>query len=254
MKDNSITINGVMLNEFIKDKELVSSQVDREKLLAENTPAVSQYKKPRNRYRQHWEENGECKIMGQVDVNIEQYKQHAIRVLKNKDLKRFVVVFLLCQKDDDYINTGIMSKKIERLQKENNLDLPKNITNACRYHVEQLEKTQLGKHMYRTDGRFPSWKIIPESKELLTIQRAFNLANLKAGGKLVKYEGEEDKVEEEKQEIEVKEPKPIMPKYQKVEKQPADIMAQVLPLLEKLEHVIKVDGDLNIHIHVGGKS
>lgn len=250
MSKKGITVEGVMLEEYLKDNDELTEKIETEKLFKANTPTAKPYFKPRSRYDETIEKNGRVKILGQREINKAGQDSELIRLLKKKRYKQACFVVLLCDEGDNFITPGHVGQRFLTISEMNGIKIVKNLTSVCRWHIRNLLKTQL-RHYLETNENKKKYKITNEGKDTLTFHKGYNLMNLIAGNG--KKDGKIDgipkfqKVNEPVTEKVETETRGNTPKIISEEKFSLD---KLLDAAKKLENLITVQGDLNININI----
>jgi hypothetical protein len=176
---NPITVNGVILSEYIKDHDKIISRIRGETLKKEGNDKVSLYQKPKIRYKNHHEKNGEIKIMGNYELSIENYENYLKKeLLGTNSLSNLCVIVLLCDSEHEYYTSLLISKILIKYAKKFDVPFNRNLEFAVRARLGAIKKSVLSEYMSipeRKVGTATRYKLIPQAKNL-TLEKALELA------------------------------------------------------------------------------
>lgn len=110
-----ITVNGIKIDEFMKDKDEISEQIEREKLVSENTPEISVYRKSRERYKPHNEKNGKVRELNQKEINESVYEETMCKLLRNMKYKHAIVVFFMASGNTSWTTQRTVREEFIRI-------------------------------------------------------------------------------------------------------------------------------------------
>jgi hypothetical protein len=177
---NPITVNGVILSEYIKDHDKIISRIRGETLKKEGNDKVSLYQKPKIRYKNHHEKNGEIKIMGNYELSIENYENYLKKeLLGTNSLSNLCVIILLCDSRHEKYTSRIIGNILIEYSKKLNIPVNKNLEFAVRARLGALKKSALADHMFipkRKIGMPTYYSMSPQAKKSLTLEKALELA------------------------------------------------------------------------------
>lgn len=259
MEDNSIKVEGVVLREFIKDNELVKDQVEREKLVAENTTVAAVYHKPQAKYRRYQEDNGEVKILTKREINQSVYEQELTKFLAREQMLFSVVTVLVCGPDIGYVRPSYISNEMERVARKNNIPLVGHPKSAVRWHLRNVSTSMLSEHISILGGRMRQYKLKDSSANLLSLLDAIKLSKVKkhkevrkAAANTVREPLVSPQLTEDTPSVPATPPKPKDDTIKTDIKATIEqkILDDVVSKAKDLGQVLKVEGDLHIHIHI----
>lgn len=259
MAKHPITVNGMILEEFLKDTEIVKDFVDRERLVKENTTVISEYHKPRLRYSIQKEKNGKVRKLNIREVNMAQYEQRLTSALERKEYKKALINVLLCNEKDKFLGNGDVARIFKAHIKKNNLkNTAKNLTSMVKWHISKVMESELKQHVDYEFYSYPeSYRFKPESREVLLWQKCMDLSKVK-NGKTFTAKGnnkpgpvpKKDKISVATPKIEVQQQKPIKQNHEnKTEDRIFIAVEKAVSALKGAESIIKIE-NLNITINI----
>lgn len=273
MGREDIMVNGMMIDEYLKDKELISEEDERKRLLRENTPDAHPYRKSRIRYKSKKEKNGKVKILNQNEMNKAMRIDKLIRSLRNNDYYQFVVSELVCG-DNGFLNNANLRDLVETISKEHSISIIKHPLIPLRKALNSITNSELKKVVLfkpSAGGKIINYKLKPQVYRSIIFNVAWELFStpLNKGGKKIDEvitalnNGETDFTPVEPEPIE---PEPIEPVQEKIVlnipepevKQDSikELEKEIFSIIDKLKGVknirslAKFDGDLNINIYI----
>lgn len=282
MGREDIMVNGMMIDEYLKDKELISEEEERKRLICENTPDINPYKKSRIKYKSKKEKNGKVKILNQNEMNKAMRIDKLIRSLRNNDYDQFVVSELVCG-DNSFLNNANLRDLVETISKKHSISIIKHPLIPLRKALNSITKSELKKVVLfkpSTGGKIINYKLKPQVYRNIIFNVAWELFTtpLNEGGKKIDEvitalnNGEIDFTPVEPEPIESRpiESKPIEPiqekivlnipepevKQDSIKELEKDIFSSISSIIDKLKGIknirslAKFDGDLNINIYI----
>jgi hypothetical protein len=183
---NPITVNGVILSEYVKDHDKIISRIRGETMKKGGNDKVNLYQKPRIQHKNHNEKNRDVKIMGNYALNQENYQNFLIQELKGKNsLRNLCVIILLCGPDHEYHTSKSVSDIIIKQTKKLNMPVNEQIEYAVRALLGAIKKSALSDYLLvpkRKAGMPTFYSISTENKESLTLKKAMELSKIKKVG------------------------------------------------------------------------
>lgn len=258
MAKHPITVNGIILEEFLKDTEIVKDFVDRERLVKENTTVISEYHKPRLKYS-HKEKNGKVRKLNAREVNMAQYEQRLTSALERKEYKKALINVLLCNEKDKFLGNGDVARIFKDHIKKNNLkNTAQNLTSMVKWHMSKIMESELEQHVNYDFNSYPeSYRFKPESREVLLWQKCIDLSKVK-NGKTFIIKGnnkpgpvsKKDKISVATPKIEVQQQKPIKQNHEnKTEDRIFIAVEKAISALKGAESIIKIE-NFNLTINL----
>jgi hypothetical protein len=180
---NPITVNGIILSEYVKDNDSRISRIRGENLKKEGHDAVNLYNKPIIRHKKRKEKNGDVKIMGNYELNRQNYQNYLIQELKSTNsLTNLCVIVLLCGPDSEYHTSKSVSDILIKQTKKLNMPVNERLEYAVRARLGAIKKSALADYMLlpkRKAGMPTFYSIRQETKDSLTIEKAIELSKIK---------------------------------------------------------------------------
>ena len=143
MKSEGITVNGIILDEFLKDKDAIEEQIEREKLVSENTPQTSVYYKPRERYKPHNEKNGKVRKLDQKEINESIYEETMCKYLRNMKYKQAIAIFFMASGNTGWITQRMIREEFIRICDKYNINITKYLQPVVSKHFIFLRDSKL---------------------------------------------------------------------------------------------------------------
>jgi len=248
---NPITVNGIILDEFLRDNESLEEEREAKKYISEATEKVfpNRYIKPK--YKDKKERNGKVIILGQREKNIKIYETELEKTLKENNLTKAVIIILLCNQEHEWFSSKLITSIIEKKLKEINFVIRRAVSSSVRQVIGHMNKNEISQYIDKKENygsktnnyKPPEYRIKPEYLDTFTIEQAYAL-----------YSSKQTKLEIKKQQV----AQPIS--QEKIESmietaQPMAV-AESDKLLGKISDMIKsaggitLTGDIHIHINV----
>lgn len=143
MKNDGITVNGIILDEFLKDKDAIEEQIEREKLVSENTPETSVYYKPRERYKPHNEKNGKVRKLDQKEINESIYEETMCKQLRNMKYKHAIAIFFMASGHTGWVTQRMIREEFIRICDKHNIKITKYLQPVISKHFIFLRDSKL---------------------------------------------------------------------------------------------------------------
>lgn len=189
MGREDIMVNGMMIDEYLKDKELISEEEERKRLLRENTPDAHPYRKSRIRYKSKKEKNGKVKTLNQNEMNKAMRIDKLIRSLRNNNYGQFVVSELVCG-DNNFLNNANLRDLVETISKEHSISIIKHPIIPLRKTLNSITKSELKRVVSfkpSAGGKIINYKLRPQVYRNIIFNVAWELFStpLNEGGKKI---------------------------------------------------------------------
>ncbi|MGD8786304.1 MAG: hypothetical protein PVJ60_02685 [Phycisphaerales bacterium] len=262
MGRNDITVNGIILPEYIKDKELIKDEIERTELFESQTDTIKLGRHVKPKYESKKEKNGKVKILGNRAKNRYHYKRYLLNAIKSEKLLDAIVIMMMAHPTETIFTTKFIANSLDKICKENNMPVLKSSSHALRGRLGAIRKSNLSKYMFffhRQSSENPGHALKYGIKEKylneLTIDEAINLA----------YERREEfkdknvllnpqrSVKKNAIRPDIK-PSPAENPVLPPPEAPSNLISEIMNQLEKLQSdkksIIKVEGDLHIHINI----
>lgn len=245
---SGITVNGVMLEEFVKDNEEINEEVERTKLIIDSLAPIYLERHIKPKYKDHKEKNGKVRTLSALNISVTNYSSYLEKALKNKDLHRaFITVLIL--KHGKNISIHDIADFIENFMTSKGMQFDPKTRHAMRAKLGYIKKSELFEYMNYLDRKDPKnssnyavFSLDSEKAKDLTIEKAVELGSvLKPGMKYnpgPKSNRSSIKIIEEK--LTVK-PKKIID----------DVIGSISDII-KNGSLVNVQGDIHIHINIRG--
>lgn len=254
MNSKGITVNGVMLEEYVKDTESIEEQTEREKLINENSPKNTSYSKPRERFKPTNEPNGKVKVLSQREINEIAFEEELSRELKSNDYKRAIVIFFMGCGWDDYFSQKQMRDEIKSIAEKRGIKLVKHLQPAIERQFIKLRKSQFFTDFLEKKSIHPiRYKLSDFALESYDFKTAIRLSDLP----YTKEFSSKKAVTPEPTPFERVPPKQELPKQESTETAPSEITARKFDLDGVVKRIISASREINfsgdIHIHINIK-
>jgi hypothetical protein len=242
---DAITVNGVMLSEFLRDKEQLSEEVRRNTLIREVKENVFRYNPLHARYREHKEKNGRVKILGNFEKNHANFENFMIRQMKEEyKVSNLTLIVLLCYEKDRFYSSSDISDIIKYIADKNNIELANlNPEPGVRLTLSVLYRKEISMYMERVKSNSTApmeYRIVEDGLEKLSLEKALELSK----NNLPRKSNQNMRVKTEK-EIPV-EKYPEVIESEKINK----ISKEIPSVVEKLKELglqIVINGDVKIY-------
>lgn len=254
---NAITVEGVMLDEFLKSHESISEDIERKKIIRDGNAPQNIYRHMKPRYKEAKEKNGKVRTLDIIEVNKEYYSEYLGKALKTNDLKEAFAVVVLCNYDKSDMDIFFIAEEITKYGNKNDIIISKKMPVALRAILGYIRKTVFSEYMYFASKR------ATESRQ----NRIFFGINLKKAKdlslddaiKLVKIKNTDvaknSEMSNKNNSIQIKKSE-VIEKTNYVKEPPQkkeDLVSTVIKALgeiSKNNSLFKVDGDFHLHIHI----
>lgn len=166
MKPKGIFIEGKILEEFLRDKEQLTDEIERQQLMKENLPDTSLYNKPRINYKPHAEKNGKVRTLDISEINQSIYKDEITKRVKAHDFHGIFLVQMICG-PNVYMGNADIKKAVNDL----GIDYPiKNFVIKLRNAVKNVLKTPIKDHLDIVHKRAMEYKVKKVSYETYSLK------------------------------------------------------------------------------------
>jgi len=171
---DAIMVNGIMLNEYLRDNESIEEEVKSKEFIREGFDGVALNRHIKEKYKPHKEKNGKVIHLGQIEINRAEYETKMIESLKTYDSKAQLVLYLLNYEGDDFLKISKIGDEVIKLVKKHNLILnEKRIRHALRSAFGWFRHTDIFDYMIHIDRNKPGnpdntaiFKMKPEFRDL----------------------------------------------------------------------------------------
>lgn len=257
---SGITVNGVILEEFIKGNEQINEETERTKLIIDSVDRIYPDRHIKPKYKAYKEKNGKVRTLSALDISVTNYSSYLEKALKNKDLHRsFIIVLAL--KHGKNISINDIADFIENFIANKDMQLDPKMRHAMRAKLGYIKKSKLFEYMTyldRKDSRnslnYTVFSLDSEKAKDLTIEKAVELGSILKPG--MKYSpGPKIKTAPKS----IQKPKPDMSSIKITEEKPTvkpnkiidEVMGSISDVI-KSGSLINVQGDIHIHINIRG--
>lgn len=258
---SGVTVNGVMLEEFVKDNEQIEEEVERARLIEETTEKIYLNRHIRSKHVTHKEPNGKVKVLSRLEISLTKYEPLLVSALKNYDYHKAFIIIMMVERGK-LIDLHKIADYIDNFSKDNSIELNPKIRRALRAKLGYVKKSELFDYMEYMDRKDPKnkenyakFKLDSEKAKDLTIEKALELgSSLRPGQKYnpgpktksenippVKTSIPETPVEEIK-----------IPKEKQIDKIKSitDSVVSSITDIIKNGSLVTVQGDIHIHINI----
>jgi len=171
---DAIMVNGIMLNEYLRDNESIEEEVKSKEFIREGFDGVALNRHIKEKYKPHKEKNGKVIHLGQHEINRAEYETKMIESLKTYDSKAQLVLYLLNYEGDDFLKISKIGDEVIKFVKKHNLVLnEKRIRHALRSAFGWFRHTDIFDYMIHIDRNKPGnpdntaiFKMKPEFRDL----------------------------------------------------------------------------------------
>jgi hypothetical protein len=262
MGRNDITVDGVVLPEYLKDKELIKDEIERTELFESQTDTIKLGRHVKPKYESKKEKNGKVKILGIREKNKYNYERYLLNAIKSKKIHDAFVIILMAHPTETIFTTNLIADLLDKFYKKNNIPFSKSYSHALRGRLGAIRKSNLSKYMFflpKKTSMNPSdslkYGIKEEHLNELTIDEAINLAHERRKEFKDKNVLLNPERSVKKNAIRpVIKPSPVENSDLPHPEAPSNLISEIMNQLEKLQSdkksIIKVEGDLHIHINI----
>jgi hypothetical protein len=263
MGRNDITVDGVILPEYLKDKELIKDEIERTELFKSQTDTIRLGRHVKPKYESKKEKNGKVKILGNREKNKHNYERYLLKAIKSKKLLDAFVIVMVAHPTETIFTTKIVADIINKFCMENNIvPISKSISHALRGRVGEIRKSELSNYMFFWErntslnkSNILKYGIKETYLNELTIDEAINSANerrkeFKDKNALLnpKRSVNKNAIRPDIKTAPVE--NPVLPHPEAPSNLISEIMTQLGKLQSDKKSIIKVEGDLHIHINI----
>ena len=114
MGHNDITVNGIILPEYLKDKELIKDEIERTELFESQTDTIKLGRHVKPKYESKKEKNGKVKILGNREKNRYNYERYLLNAIKSKKLLDAIVIIMIAHPTETVLTTKIVADIINK--------------------------------------------------------------------------------------------------------------------------------------------
>lgn len=253
-KKDSITVNNIMLYEYLKSHETLKQEKERKRIINDGNDVVVLRKNIKPKYPQYKEKNGEVKILSQREKNKAMYEQNLKKALRNDDRKMAVFTILLSHPKKTVFTAKEFEELIDSFASKNNIIAPENMSFSSRAILNSALHKKLSKYITITDRTRDSggnlqpskYSIKDEYLDTLTLQEVIKLNKIRLDDEIKKPVNKVKKKRTDKpmQEVVKVEPKNIEPQEIKTEKTTLEGLEGFL----KGQGIVLINATFNIHI------
>jgi hypothetical protein len=262
MGRNDITVNDIVLSEYLKDKDLIKDEIERTELFESQTDTIKLGRHVKPKYESKKEKNGKVKILGNREKNKHNYERYLLKAIKSKKLLDAFVIVMVAHPTETIFTTDFIAGSLDKICKENNIPVSKSYSHVLRGRLGEIRKSNLSKYMFfipkhssANPGHSLKYGIKEEHKNELTIDEAIILANerreeFKDKNALLNPErsAKKNAIRPDIKTAPVE--NPVLPHPEA----PSNLISEITTQLGKLQSdkksIIKVEGDLHIHINI----
>jgi hypothetical protein len=263
MGRNDITVNGIILPEYLKDKELIKDEIERTELFESQTDTIRLGRHLKPKYKSKKEKNGKVKILGNREKNRYHYERYLLNAIKSKKLLDAFAIVMVAHPTETIFTTKIVADIINKFCMENNIvPISKSISHALRGRVGEIRKSELSNYMFFWErntslnkSNILKYGIKETYLNELTIDEAINSANerrkeFKDKNALLnpKRSVNKNAIRPDIKTAPVE--NPVLPHPEAPSNLISEIMTQLGKLQSDKKSIIKVEGDLHIHINI----
>lgn len=148
-----ITVDGVQLSEYLRDKESIQENIERNKLFNNSIDNhnLNRYVKPK--YRDRKEKNGKVIRLSQLEINKQNYEPYLKQALEDKKYNDAFVISLVYHYDEEYVDLPQLIKFIEKFAKSRNIPLVKGFGHGLRATAGHVRRNELKQYLYFLDRK-----------------------------------------------------------------------------------------------------
>jgi hypothetical protein len=265
MNRNDITVNGKILDEFLKDNVSVKEDIEQKKLFREQTENIRLGRHIKPKFKPLKETNGEVKILGQREINIANFDRYLEKSLKSENILESLTIVLIAYPKQIIFTTNEIASIIDRYLKRYDIPILRSTGHSLRGRLGLIRKSELSDFMvfYERNSsenktNVMKYGIREDALNELTIDEAIELARTR------KKEFKDKSVvlnpDRSKQKNARPGPKPkedviakTPPKKEVVEK--PDLITEIINQIKSIKSddenaMILIKGDIHIHINI----
>lgn len=246
MKGKGITVNGIKLDEFLRDQEEISEQIEREKLIAETIIDVNGYHKPRARFKPYNEKNGKVRHLERRELNESMYVDEMSKRLRNKDYHGAIIIYFLCGGITKYVCQKDMRDEISAFAEKNDIKIVRNLQAATENKFRHIRESVLFEDYFEYHGKMPvMYRMTDEGLNTLDPKTALQLAEKRKS--VSPKRSEPPKTQSVTQNVPV-----VSEEKQKVKEKPEtqDNIKNIINEAIKAVGGMTFSGDIHIHVHL----
>jgi hypothetical protein len=180
-KNSGISVNGIMLEEYVRDRELISEEIERINLIGEVNNRVFLNRHISPKYKETKEKNGRVKILGNFEKNHANFENFMIRQMKEEyKVSNLTLIILLCYEKDRFYSSADISDIIKEIADKNNIELTNlNPEPGVRLTLSVLYRKEISMYMERVKPNSTApmeYRIVEDGLEKLSLEKALELS------------------------------------------------------------------------------
>ena len=183
MNRNNITVNGKILDEFLKDNVSVKEDIEQKKLFREQTEDIRLGRHVKAKFKPLKEKNGEVKILGQREINIANFDRYLEKSLKEENILNSLTIVLIAHPKQTVFTTNEVATIIDRHLKRYDIPILRSTGHSLRGRLGLIRKSELSDFMvfyernsFENKTNVMKYGIREDALNELTIDEAIELA------------------------------------------------------------------------------
>jgi hypothetical protein len=184
MNRNDITVNGKILDEFLKDNVSVKEDIEQKKLFREQTENIRLGRHIKPKFKPLKERNGEVKILGQREINIANFDRYLEKSLKAENILESLTIVLIAYPKQKIFTTNEIASIIDRYLKRYDIPILRSTGHSLRGRLGLIRKSELSDFMvfyernsFENKTNVMKYGIREDALNELTIDEAIELAH-----------------------------------------------------------------------------
>ena len=257
----TITVNGVMLHEYLRDNESIEDEIKGREYIRESRDNIYPGRHIKPKYRDHKEKNGEVRVLNELEKNHVEFENRMASLLRTKKYTAAMICIIVSMPDDDWLTIKKLADIIENFCGSRNIPLDPKFRHAMRAKIGHLQKTELADYVDFVPRRSAPnnmnalmFRVDREKAANLSADRAIKLGSVRRKNVSRRKNSPQNdppaiKLSEELS----KEPKQVIkaPAAPEIPDKPKAVntIVDVIRELAKDKSIINVRGNLHIHVH-----
>lgn len=246
-RKDGITVNGMMLNEFLRDKESIEDEIKSKKLIKDGFEKFVANKHIKAKYPPKKDKNGKVKILGKLEVNMMNFKEDLKRELSAKKVLRCIVIVIVAHSEKRLYTTKEISDILIKFGKEHNINVNPNINWPVRSSLGTIRRSKLGDYIeyHKRDHKRNAAEIglKSEYKSKFTTKEALEMVEIEQVQRVVNRKTKKEDLQlSEKNENHV------------INLEETSVTNKVVDELKKISSgdgpLFTIQGDIHIHINI----
>ncbi len=159
MERNPIKVNGIILPEYLKDREEIDAEIESKKFISEGFDQVKLHRHVKPKFSMHKEKNGKVKMLGTAELNRASFESDLAKALSEGILVKCVVIVLMAHSIEKRMYTQAEIVTIlKRVGAKTGIPVDPKIAGRLRPVFGRIKQSALKEHVdfMRKDKNSPS--------------------------------------------------------------------------------------------------